>query len=273
LGRALNTAQRVGMNILARGMRSLMRANPAQGYFCVGADTSFFEWDGMRFIYHFDQYGVGSNIDSGGNTETATRGKLISLLKPNSVFFDIGAHEGLYAISVKKSLPQSVVHAFEPQPDALLRNLELNGIEAKVHNVALGDRAGVVAMTQAKRSSNHISESGVQVEMVTLDALLQPDSIPPPDAIKIDVEGFELQVLRGARNTLEKFRPFVITEINECFQRYHSSLRELFDYMRQNGFQAHALRDGSLRPIMTTVETLSDLPPSDDFNYWWIPYQ
>jgi FkbM family methyltransferase len=226
----------------------------------------------MRFVYHFDQYGVAGNIDSGGNTETATREKLISFLKPNSVFFDVGAHEGLYSISVKKQLPHSIVHSFEPQPAALLRNLELNGTEAAVHSVALGDCSGMVAMTQDKRSSNHISDSGIQVEMVTLDALLQRNSVPPPDAIKIDVEGFEPQVLQGAKNMLAKFRPLVITEINHCLLRYHRDLSPLFQIMQESSYSLAALQaSGALVPINTSDIGFKKLPYSEDANYWWLP--
>ena len=148
-----NRAYRVSLNLLARSIRWLMRANRAEGIFCVSVDAAFYEWQGMRFIYHFDQFGTGGNLNSGGNTEAATRSKLEAFLKPSSVFYDVGAHEGLYSISLKKRFPNLSIHAFEPQPQALNINLALNKLNVTVHSVAVGGRIGMASMTTDERSS------------------------------------------------------------------------------------------------------------------------
>src|SRR5262245_23620531 len=117
------------MNLLARTMRSLMRARGVEGTFCIGPQQTYYEWRGMRLVYHYSDFGTGGNIDSGGNTEDATRTKLISILKEQArpVFYDIGAHDGLFTITVKQAVPQTVVHAFEPHAHGLFANLALNG--------------------------------------------------------------------------------------------------------------------------------------------------
>src|SRR5437868_5397737 len=93
---------RIGMNLLARAMRSLMRARGIEGSFCISPSFTYYEWDGIRLAYNYSECGVGGNIDSGGNSEPNTHRKLVSLLGPGAVFFDIGAHEGLFSIDVKK---------------------------------------------------------------------------------------------------------------------------------------------------------------------------
>src|SRR5262245_19172473 len=101
------------MNLLARSMRAMMRARGVDGSFCVSPSVTYYEWDGIKLAYNYAECGVGGNIDAGGNSEPNTRRKLISLLTSDAVFFDIGAHEGLYAIDVKRQLPACTVHTFE----------------------------------------------------------------------------------------------------------------------------------------------------------------
>src|SRR6185437_9498078 len=188
-------------------MRGMMRAHgDRDGLFCIGARDAFYERDGMRFDYHFDAFGVAGNIDSGGSSEEQTRAKLFSLMQPNGVLYDIGAHEGLFSISLKKSHPLATAYAFEPQTDALLKNLDLNNLNSvRVIPFALGDSVGNVSMTTAERSSNHVTINGQadkSFPVSTIDTLVADLSLKLPSAIKIDIEGFEYRALLGAQRTL-----------------------------------------------------------------------
>jgi FkbM family methyltransferase len=257
------------MNLLARGMRALMRARGVNGAFCVSPSVTYYEWDGLRLIYDYAALGVGGNIDAGGNSEPATRNKLLSLLKPGSVFFDVGAHEGLFSIDVKRHIPDAAVHAFEPLPAALEQNLALNRLpDVVVHRAAVGEEVGTVTMSAGQRSSNFVqsASSGI-IPMVALDAL----DLPAPTAIKLDIEGFELHALKGARETIQRYRPVIITEINHCFLRYHPDLTPLQDFMSGLGYRCHTLTGASLTPVREGLHDLSTLPHSEEANYWWLP--
>lgn len=259
-------AYRIGMNLLARSMRALMRARGIGGAFCVSPSVTYYEWDGIRLAYNYAEYGVGGNIDAGGNSEPGTRRKLVSLLKPDAVFFDIGAHEGLFTIDVKRHFPTAAVHAFEPIPAALETNLALNGLfDVTVHRAAVGDKTGSITMSAGQRSSNFVANiDGGATEIVTIDGL----ALPAPTAIKLDIEGFELHAMRGARNTIQRARPIIITEINECFLRYHPTYSPLQAFMTDIGYQCYSLRNDVFSLVSIAG---SALPSSDEANYWWLP--
>ena len=259
---------RIGMNILARAMRAMMRARGIDGAFCVSPATTYYEWDGIKLAYNYAQYGVGGNIDAGGNSEPNTRRKLINLLGPNAVFFDIGAHEGLFSIDVKKRIPSAIIHAFEPIPAALEQNLALNGLhDVVVHRAAVGEKAGALTMSAGQRSSNFVADATVgTTPVIALDAI----DLPAPTAMKLDIEGFELHALKGARKTIDRARPIIVTEINHCFLRYHPDLRPLSEFMTAAGYACHALRGEHLSRIDQPSE-LASLPSSDEANYWWLP--
>jgi FkbM family methyltransferase len=126
-------------------------------------------------------------------------------LDERSVVLDIGANIGVMTRIFARRAAH--VHAFEPAPRALAL-LRANAPDnATIHPVALADRCGTVRFAEVESlDMSSISNEGVEVPARTVDSLGLK-----PDFIKIDVEGYEIQVLRGARETL-KAGPIIMFE-------------------------------------------------------------
>jgi FkbM family methyltransferase len=233
------------------------------GAFVVsGTGASYEDEDGIRHVYDFAKFGAAGNIDSGGTTEALTRRALIKLLPENSVFYDIGAHQGLYSMFVMRRRPDVEVHSFEPQSDHLLESLELNRLpNVNVHTVAVGDKEGIIGMTVSQRSSNHVVTDGekaeISVPIVRLDAYCSARHVAAPDVIKIDIEGLEFQALRGARELLKASTPLIIAEINHCFHRYQDDFRAAMRELAPAGYGIFANDNGAFQPTHCHQATMT----------------
>jgi FkbM family methyltransferase len=141
-----------------------------------------------------------------------------SVLSPGDLFADVGANNGLYSLWAARLVgARGRVHAFEPDPDTaarLRRNAELNGFsQIEVHVRALGEREGTVRLHRwvgaSGRTSRYATSPGlsqeIEVPMTSLDAHFAGS--PPPKFVKIDVEGMEVDVLRGAEGLLSAEQP------------------------------------------------------------------
>lgn len=234
----------------------------------IGPENTAALFENCWFSYNAKQFGCTGNIDYDQDAENATRIPLFERVKDGQVFYDIGAHGGVYTLTLLKRFPNLIVHSFEPQPEEILKNLNLNSMTtARVHSVALGDKAGVVKMTTGERSSNHISEDGDRsVSIVRLDDYVRESELSGPDWIKIDIEGMELPALRGAEQTLQASRPTIICEINQISGRYGSKVGDLIGYLASLDYSLHALQDGKLQRVEG-----DKLPYSSDWNYWFLP--
>lgn len=148
-----------------------------------------------------------------GVLASAEQAALIRRLSPLTVI-DVGAHAGQFALVVRSECPKARVVSFEPQPEPGLVYRRFLGAGADLRMVALGEAAGEATMnvTRASDSSSLLpigSEqvdrfpgtdqvSALTVQVSTLDAEF-PDAnaLAGPVLLKIDVQGFELAVLRG----------------------------------------------------------------------------
>jgi len=133
--------------------------------------------------------------------------------KEGDVVFDAGAYVGDTALWFCKAVgPQGKVYAFEPEPsnfEKLRANLERN----KVTNViplqlALSENEGEMQITSARGGSAITETAGdTQVKVTTVDKFVEANKLPRVDFIKMDVEGHELKILAGARETIKTFKP------------------------------------------------------------------
>lgn len=130
------------------------------------------------------------------------------------VALDVGAHVGLWAMWLVREF--QYVHCFEPIPlhgDLLSHNMPSDNYE--LHRVALGDKAGRVRIDvpPGVTGNAHVVPGAPNTDMVTLDSFqFDPSGFHMVDFIKIDVEGFELQVVQGAKATLLAHRPYMVLE-------------------------------------------------------------
>lgn len=137
-------------------------------------------------------------------------------VRPDTVFYDIGANVGFYSLLASMLVSHGRVFAFEPLPENmgyLRRHLDLNGVRnVECLDVAVCDRVGEAYFrADVERSMGHLeSEGKIRVATTTLDHLLQADQIPPPNYIKMDIEGAEVLALRGATTTFNKYRPTLV---------------------------------------------------------------
>jgi FkbM family methyltransferase len=151
--------------------------------------------------------------------------RLLYELDPDDVFYDVGAHIGLYTCLAGKRLPDGDLVAFEPSPPnarALRRNLSHNGIDATVIERALLDREGEAPFDAPSQSTNEIasiatevSAEAIEVRTDTADRLVEAEGLPQPNVVKIDVEGAEERVVDGMTSCLRDDRcRFVLCEVH-----------------------------------------------------------
>ncbi len=151
---------------------------------------------------------------------------LLHFLRPGDLFADIGANIGSYTILASAEIGARSV-AVEPLPatyNNLVQNIKLNGIGDKVNalNIGISSKKGVLKFTKALDTGNHVATDDerdvTEVPVDTLDTILAKKT---PDLIKIDVEGFETEVLNGAAYTLASpGLKAIIIELNGAGNRY-----------------------------------------------------
>lgn len=213
--------------------------------------------------------------------ETAEWRFVERFLDPGMTVLDIGAHHGFYSLlaSVKVGSAGRVI-AFEPSPrerEKLLRNLALNRYtNVQVEDCALADAAGqqeLIVVGGINTGCNSLRQPNVKeptnavaVSVETLDGYLAGHPLPAVDFIKLDAEGAELAILKGAHKTLgSRPRPVIQCELEEVRTRpwgYHPrEVVALLDTMGYRWFQAEA------RGVLTPVEARTDM----DGNFFAVP--
>lgn len=186
--------------------------------------------------------------------------------KNSGWFFDVGANVGLYSWEVRKVCPLRKILAFEPDPKNF-KLLEITQKEAnlqnlKICNTALSNIIGDVLFLQDTLTSATGCVEGkdkpwieqylnspakeIRVKTNTLDSVVSDDKTP--SLIKIDVEGHELEVLQGGRNTLSEAKPLLIIE---SFPPKQLTVLSLLEKLGYNSMDAD--RHTSINPRTTNL--------------------
>jgi FkbM family methyltransferase len=183
------------------------------------------------------------------------------LLRPGDVFYDVGSSAGVFALDFAKSIPDLTVFAFEPQPSLakhIRRSIEANQFDrVKVMEVLLGDEVGDASLFLTSHSvhastiprERHYRE--LRLPLRTLDDLAAAGEVAPPDFIKIDVEGSELNVFQGAGAMLKAHQPSIVFEADENMNRMGYTAGDLLNLLTKAAPYAFSLIDdaGTLTPL------------------------
>jgi FkbM family methyltransferase len=144
-------------------------------------------------------------------------------IAPGHTVYDVGSNVGIFALLAGiRTAPSGHVYAFEPVPRNLRylrRHLELNAVKnCTVVEAAVSDTLEPLRLAAADRehSMARLSPEGeLTVASLTLDACIFGErAFRPPDVVKIDVEGAEREVLRGAARAIAEFRPALFVEVH-----------------------------------------------------------
>jgi FkbM family methyltransferase len=174
-----------------------------------------------------------------------------------SVVFDVGAHLGQTTLHFRKSFPTASIHCFEPV-DENFKKLKLNTKgkgRIQINQFALGSSQDSVMMESGHSDQTHqvcrnpekfpVNVEMPMVRMETIDSYMKHEEIATIDLLKIDVEGYELEVLDGAKDALERRTVKVI--LAECDfdpeDTQHTYFNDLWNYLRSRNFSFFGLYD------------------------------
>ena len=198
------------------------------------------------------------------DVEPGDRMKIMALAQGKKCIFDIGANLGWYSLLLSKLNPKSKIFSFEPIPK-LFEQLSINVRLNEITNVfpfqmALMDRESDFDgelmyyndFEPGAASFRNIRDreefEAIRVHTTTLDSFCsEHDSAP--DFMKIDVEGSELSVLRGAEHILRKHHPVLFVEILRKFcAKFGHSAMDVVDFLKSCDYKMYTLQDSELIP-------------------------
>jgi FkbM family methyltransferase len=188
--------------------------------------------------------------------ELGTTQLLRRLLDRSAVFFDVGANIGYYTFLAAALLEgRGVVHAFEPWPaifDDLAASARLNSFRClELQRAALADRDGESPLfipdgpewTMASLLAAGVGGPYELVPALRFDTYCKQREIERVDVMKIDVEGAELQVLRGMGSLLSRWQPDIILEVLQPFEA------ELDAFFAETPYRKFRIRDTGLQEL------------------------
>ncbi|MFH1387618.1 MAG: FkbM family methyltransferase [bacterium] len=180
--------------------------------------------------------------------------------KKNITILDVGANIGWFSLYYAKALPGSQIYSFEPIANNyanILFNIKLNGLKnIKAVNVGVSDHQGVATFycdqeitanaSLVKHSARkHLEEKNVK--LVTLDKYCGQNGIRP-DLLKVDVEGAELFVFKGAKRILADHHPIVFAEmLRKWAEKFNYHPNQIIELLNNYGYQCFRLCGDRLR--------------------------
>jgi len=197
-----------------------------------------------------------------GDFEPEVRSYFLRTIKPGMVIFDVGANIGYFTTIMAKLVGSGgKVHAFEPSNREFgsIKNMIRQNRQDNVvlNQTALSERVGRMMMNIAKTENmaalntmgnitHPAAQDGdfkqVEVSLDTIDNYVTDKEINRLDLIKIDVEGAELMVLKGAEETLKRYRPQIICEFSDLTTKgFGYQAKEIFDWLVQKGYRAYRI--------------------------------
>jgi FkbM family methyltransferase len=218
--------------------------------------------DGLQWQYDCSASGAVHGVEFGACHETDEWEIVRSLVRPGATVVDVGANIGWYSVRLARLCGCARVLGFEAAPETFERltaNIRRNECGGSVNAFCLAlanESGGHVALTRGLGTGNHIvhgaSDAGVRLQRVrveTLDGFLAGRDVSELDFVKVDIEGGELNFVRGARETLRCHRPTVMMEVEEGWlARQGDSARELVAEMTGLGFRYDRILGGRRVP-------------------------
>ena len=196
--------------------------------------------------------------------------RYVTLLRPHvaphTIVVDVGANVGFFTrYFAEWTGPQGKVLAIEPEQQnverlrSMIRSRHLESIVEVVH-AAAAEREGQVALTvdPFHPAGHYLSPHGVPTRGVTVDDLVRPHAGRAVSLIKIDVQGAELRVLRGALWTLETFRPALLVELDESGLRAQdASVESVVEFLASCGYTGQLMTSRGLSPVLERRELIA----------------
>lgn len=182
--------------------------------------------------------------------------RLLQFLMPKaSMVFDVGANVGDYSGEILKINPSATVHAFEPDKNAFAELQKLNLI---ANNIALGDITEKRLLYRGDDKTTHNSFydvheksiAPVEVETRTLDAYCDEKHISHIDFLKVDVEGFEFFVLKGAEDMIRRGAiDYIQFEFSGATIESKIFLKDFLEFFNTYGYGLYRIRATSVEPV------------------------
>ena len=176
---------------------------------------------------------------------------LQSLAREGMIAVEAGGHTGLTAVAIAKAIgPTGHLYTFEPVPayyERLQRNLALNSADnVTAINAVLAERSSHVHVYVQGGGSGLVQgetpEDEVDAEAISLDDFMRREALPRLDLLHMDCEASELLVLRGGRETLERWHPQIFSEIHHgTLARLGQSIADIAEFLESLGYRVRPL--------------------------------
>ncbi|GAK55723.1 methyltransferase FkbM family [Candidatus Vecturithrix granuli] len=213
------------------------------------------EIDGITYELDLSE-AIEASLYYSGVYEFETLKCLQQCIRPDMIVFEIGANIGAHSFEIAKLLHTGAgkVYCFEPTDYAfnkLLHNHSLNNFRNMFfEKIALSDQAGsqiltptgsldTMAFTASWDIKNGRSKNATEQHIFfqTLDGYVQEHKITRIDLLKIDVDGYELKIIKGGTQTISRYTPVIIIELSECMLHYiGDTLEELLAALQYLGY-------------------------------------
>lgn len=209
--------------------------------------------------------------------------KIIEIaVKPDSICIDIGCHKGEILSLILKQAPKGGHYAFEPIPQFYEYLKAKYGKKNHVFSFALSDKIGETTFQYVKNApaysgmlkrryeiNNPIIEE-ITVKTITLDEILGYNQ--KIDFIKIDVEGAELNVLKGARKVIANSKPLVIFEFGKgASEYYNTTAKDIFQYFDELNMNIYTLNAWINKKNAFTIENFTKTYENNS-EYYFVAY-
>lgn len=245
-------------------LREIVKGKSANSFFSKLVPNNYqyaknslreFEYKGIRlkldihdYLAHFIYFGF----------EDPSHATLMNLIKKDDVILDIGTNYGTTILQfAKQTGNRGQVYGFEPDFinfSVCMENIKLNSFaNLQVENIGLGSKEGsffLVVDNESNRGMNRIGNNSKgknshEVKIIRLDDWVNQKGIEIINLIKIDVEGFEMEVLRGGEQSLRKYHPLLFIELDDTnLVQQNSSAKELVEFLNQLNYTIYHSETG-----------------------------